>query len=45
LTVDDQIGADATEFFNYLTAIQKQRVYRQLLVAPVNLREKLTATD
>ncbi len=43
LTVDDQIGADATEFFNYLTGYSKQRVYRQLLVAPVNLREKLTA--
>jgi polyphosphate kinase len=42
LTVDDQIGADTTEFFNYLTGYSKQHVYRQLLVAPVNLREKLT---
>jgi polyphosphate kinase len=43
LTADEEIGADATEFFNYLTGYSKQSVYRQLLVAPVNLREKLTA--
>jgi polyphosphate kinase len=43
LTVDDELGADATEFFNYLTGYSRQRDYRKLLVAPVNLREKLTA--
>jgi polyphosphate kinase len=43
LTVDEELGADATEFFNYLTGYSRQREYRQLLVAPVNLREKLTA--
>jgi polyphosphate kinase len=42
LTADEEIGADATEFFNYLTGYSKQKEYRQLLVAPVNLREKLT---
>jgi polyphosphate kinase len=43
LTVDEDIGADVTEFFNYLTGYSAQREYRQLLVAPVNLREKITA--
>jgi polyphosphate kinase len=41
LTVDEEIGADATEFFNYLTGYSKPQEYRKLLVAPVNLREKL----
>jgi polyphosphate kinase len=43
LTADEDIGADATEFFNYLTGYSRQQEYRNLLVAPVNLREKLTA--
>jgi polyphosphate kinase len=42
LTVDDDLGADASEFFNYLTGYSRQQDYRQLLVAPVNLREKVT---
>jgi polyphosphate kinase len=42
-TADEEIGADATEFFNYLTGFSGQKEYRQLLVAPVNLREKITA--
>jgi len=41
LTTDEQIGADTTEFFNYLTGYSKQTDYRSLLIAPVNLREKL----
>ena len=41
-TADREIAADATEFFNYLTGCSKQTDYRQLLIAPVNLREKLT---
>jgi polyphosphate kinase len=40
-TADKEIAADATEFFNYLTGYSKQTDYRRLLVAPVNLREKL----
>lgn len=43
LTADEDIGADATEFFNYLTGYSKQKDYRRLFVAPVDLREKLTA--
>jgi polyphosphate kinase len=41
-TADEQIGEDATEFFNYLTGYSNQKDYRKLLVSPVNLREKLT---
>lgn len=42
-TADEEIGADATELFNYLTGCSRQTEYRKLLVAPVNLREKTTA--
>lgn len=42
-TVDDAIGRDATELFNYLTGFSEQTDYRRLMVAPVDLREKLNA--
>jgi polyphosphate kinase len=42
-TCDDTIGRDATELFNYLTGFSEQTDYRTLMVAPVNLREKLNA--
>jgi polyphosphate kinase len=41
LTADEEIGADATDLFNFLTGYSQQMDYRQLLVAPVNLREKM----
>ncbi len=41
-TADPEIGADATDLFNYLTGCSRQTEYRKLLVAPVNLREKMT---
>jgi len=41
-TTDPEIGADASEFFNYLTGYSQQSEYRKLLVAPVNLRPELT---
>jgi polyphosphate kinase len=40
-TCDDAIGADATDLFNFLTGYSTQPSYRKLLVAPVNLRQKL----
>ena len=40
-TVDETVGRDATELFNYLTGFSLQTDYRKLFVAPVNLREKL----
>jgi len=42
-TADEAIGEDASEFFNYLTAYSTPKDYRKLLVAPVNLRERLTS--
>ena len=42
LTADEQIGEDATEFFNFLTGLSKQKDYRKLMVSPVNLRERIT---
>ena len=42
-TADDAIGADATELFNYLTGCSRQMEYRKLFIAPVNLREKMSA--
>jgi polyphosphate kinase len=42
-TANEQIGADASELFNYLTGLSRQSEYRRLLVAPVNMRERLAA--
>jgi len=41
LTADEEIGADASEFFNYLTGCSRQTEYRKLLVAPVNMRDRM----
>jgi polyphosphate kinase len=38
MTNDEQLGADASDLFNYLTGYSKQDEYRKFLVAPVNLR-------
>ena len=43
LTADEEFGADASELFNHLTGCSNQSEYRRILVAPVNLRERLTA--
>jgi polyphosphate kinase len=42
-TCDKEICEDATDLFNFLTGYSKQRKYRRLLVAPVNLRKCLSA--
>ena len=39
LTGREDLGADASDLFNYLTGYSEQRDYRSFLVAPVNLRE------
>ncbi|MFM7886911.1 MAG: polyphosphate kinase 1, partial [Pseudanabaena sp.] len=36
----DDLGADLTDLFNYLTGYSRQREYRKLLVAPVNMRDR-----
>ncbi len=41
LTDDEEIGADSTELFNFLTAYSQHENYNKLLVAPINLREKM----
>ena len=41
LTADDEIGKDVTDLFNFLTGYSYHTEYRQLLVAPINLREKM----
>lgn len=40
-TVDRELGADASELFNYLTGYSRQSRYRKLLVAPVSLRRSI----
>ncbi|QQS36800.1 MAG: polyphosphate kinase 1 [Ignavibacteriales bacterium] len=40
-TSNENICADVSEIFNYLTGYSKQNEFRKLLVAPINLREKL----
>src|SRR5215203_2549632 len=41
LTSDEEIGRDATDLFNFLTGYSYQDEYRRLLVAPINLKEKI----
>ena len=43
ITSDEELGEDATSLFNFLTGYSQQHKYHRLLVAPLNLREKLTA--
>ncbi len=41
LTADEEIGADITDLFNFLTGYSYQTEYRRLLIAPINLRERM----
>jgi polyphosphate kinase len=41
-TCDQQMGADATDLFNYLTGYSSKKEYLKLLVAPINLRKRMT---
>ncbi len=40
LTSDEDIGADVTDLFNYLTGYSAKKDYRKLFVAPINLRSR-----
>ncbi len=40
LTARPEIGADLMDLFNFLTGYSRQRHYRRLLVAPVNMRDR-----
>jgi len=41
LTADEEIAEDASSLFNFLTGYSQQDKYKRLLVAPLNLRERL----
>jgi polyphosphate kinase len=41
LTAAEDIGADVGDLFNYLTGFSRHAGYRQLLVAPVTLRQRV----
>jgi polyphosphate kinase len=40
-TCDEDICADVSDIFNYLTGYSKQKDYRKLIMAPVNMRSKV----
>ena len=42
-TCDEDLGADATDVFNYLTGYSAKKDYRKFLVAPINLRAGIEA--
>ncbi|MEJ7846724.1 MAG: polyphosphate kinase 1 [Pyrinomonadaceae bacterium] len=41
LTDDEKIGEDVTELFNYLTVYSRRENFNKLLIAPINLRERM----
>ncbi|MFB3056780.1 MAG: polyphosphate kinase 1 [Ignavibacteriaceae bacterium] len=40
-TCDEDICADVSDIFNYLTGYSKQKDFRKLIVAPVNMRNQM----
>jgi len=42
-TCDKEIGADATDLFNYLTGYSEKTNFRKLIVAPINMRARMEA--
>ncbi len=40
LSCREELGADVTDLFNVLTGLSRQRVFRQLLVAPMTMRTR-----
>jgi polyphosphate kinase len=40
-TCSEEFGEDSTDLFNYLTGYSSKKDYRKLLVAPINLRERM----
>ena len=42
-TANEQIAADATDLFNYLTGYSAKRDFQKLLVAPITMREEFEA--
>jgi polyphosphate kinase len=42
LSCREELGEDLTDLFNFLTGYSRQKAYRKILVAPVNMRERMT---
>jgi polyphosphate kinase len=40
-TMDEQMGEDATDLFNYLTGYSSKKEYQKFMVAPINLRNQM----
>jgi polyphosphate kinase len=40
-TMDEQMGEDATDLFNYLTGYSSKKEYQKFMVAPINLRSQM----
>ncbi len=45
LSCRPELGADATDLFNVLTGLSRQRDFRRLLVAPHSLRSRILGAD
>ncbi len=43
MSSDPDLGADASDLFNLLTGYSRQKTFRKILVAPLNLRERMAA--
>ncbi|MFM8295513.1 MAG: polyphosphate kinase 1 [Microcystaceae cyanobacterium] len=41
LSCREDLGGDLTNLFNFLTGYSRQKAYRKLLVAPVNMRDRM----
>ena len=41
LSCREELGADLTDLFNFLTGYSRQKSYRKMLVAPVSLRDRM----
>lgn len=39
----EELGEDLTDLFNFLTGYSRQKSYRKLLIAPVSLRDRMSA--
>jgi len=39
----EELGADLTDVFNFLTGYSRQKTYQEILVAPVNMRDRFLA--
>ncbi|MEM8832841.1 MAG: polyphosphate kinase 1 [Cyanobacteria bacterium P01_G01_bin.19] len=41
LTCQEELGEDLSDLFNFLTGYSQQKTFKKLLVAPVNMRDRL----